>query len=129
MFTHVVLGADDLEASRRFYDAALGALGVPPGVQDERGRWWWRTSRGAFGITRPLNGEAASGANGGTLGFGAADPEAVHAFHRAGVEAGGTPCEDPPGPRQGAFGELHLAYLRDPAGNKIVAVHRAKAAT
>lgn len=127
MFTHVTLGANDLEASRRFYDAVLGALGHPPGVQDEKGRWWWRTSRGAFAIGRPIDGEPACHANGGTLGFGAPDADAVQAFHSAGVEAGGTSVEDPPGPRQGPFGELHLAYLRDPAGNKICAVHRSKA--
>ncbi|HYF22626.1 MAG TPA: VOC family protein [Caulobacteraceae bacterium] len=129
MFTHVTLGANDMEASRRFYDAVLGALGVPPGVQDDKGRWWWRTSRGAFAITRPLDGGPACHANGGTLGFAAADPDAVQAFHRAGVENGGASCEDPPGLRQGGpFGDLHLAYLRDPAGNKICALHRPKAA-
>lgn len=127
MFTHVTLGANDMEASRRFYDAVLGALGHAPGVQDDRGRWWWRTSRGAFAITKPLDGEPACHANGGTLGFGAPDEAAVHAFQKAGVEAGGTAIEDAPGPRRGAFGELHLAYLRDPAGNKICAVYRARA--
>lgn len=128
MFTHVVFGANDIEASRRFYDAVLGTLGVPPGVQDERGRVWWRTSRGAFAITRPIDGEPACHANGGTLGFGAPDAETVNAFHAAGLANGGTACEDPPGLRQGGpFGDLHLGYLRDPAGNKIVALYRAKA--
>jgi catechol 2,3-dioxygenase-like lactoylglutathione lyase family enzyme len=124
MFTHVVLGANDLEASRTFYDATLGALGIPPGAEDDRGRVFYRTPTGMFGITRPLDGEPACHANGGTIGFAAASPEQADAWHAAGLANGGTACEDPPGPRQGGFGTIYLAYLRDPTGNKICAVHR-----
>lgn len=124
MFTHMTVGANDLEASRKFYDAALGALGVAPATADDKGRYWWRTARGAFAITKPLDGEPACHANGGTIGFAAPDPEAVAAFQIAGVATGGTAIEDPPGPREGAFGTLHLAYLRDPSGNKICALYR-----
>lgn len=127
MFSHVTVGADDLEASRRFYDAVLGALGVEPASADPKGRYWWRTSRGAFAITRPLDGQPACGANGGTIGFLAKDAETVKAAHDAGVEAGGASIEDPPGPRVGPFGPLELAYLRDPSGNKICLMHRSKA--
>ena len=126
MFTHVVLGANDIEASRKFYDAALGALGIEPGVTDAAGRVWWRTPRGNIAITPPLDGEPACHANGGTLGFFARTPEMVQAFHDAGVAAGGRAVEDPPGERQGPFGSMILAYLRDPAGNKICALHRPK---
>ena len=127
MFTHVVLGANDVEASRRFYDAALGALGLGPAQgPDPKGRYWWRTDRGAFALGKPIDGEPACHANGGTLGFHAKTPEMVEAFHKAGVEAGGTSIEDPPGPRNGPFGPLVLAYLRDPSGNKICALHRPK---
>jgi len=123
MFTHVIVGADDLEASRRFYDAVLGTLGVPPGQVDPKGRVMWRTARGMFGVTKPLDGQAPCHANGGTIGFGARDPQTVDAFHAAGVAAGGTSCEDPPGVRENPAGQLYLAYLRDPVGNKICAVH------
>ncbi|RZJ88519.1 MAG: VOC family protein, partial [Brevundimonas sp.] len=109
MFTHVVLGANDIEASRKFYDAALGALGVEPGVTDAKGRVWWRTPRGNFAITQPIDGAPACHANGGTLGFSAREPQMVQAFHDAGVAAGGRSIEDPPGPRTGPFGEIHLA--------------------
>lgn len=126
MFTHVTVGANDIEASRKFYDAVLGTLGVEPGVQDPRGRFWWRTARGNFAITRPLDGEPACHANGGTIGFAARDPAMVQAFHDAGVAAGGVSIEDPPGERQGPFGALILAYLRDPSGNKVCALHRPK---
>lgn len=124
MFTHVMVGAADLEASRRFYDAALGALGVEPGQADPKGRFWWRTARGAFAVSLPLDGQSATPANGGTIGFAAGAPAAVDAFHAAGVAAGGTSCEDPPGPRDNPFGRLYLAYLRDPVGNKICALYR-----
>ena len=124
MFTHVTVGANDIEASRRFYDAALGALGVEPGAQDMKGRYWWRTRRGAFAVGHPIDGDPACHANGGTIGFAAESPEAVEAFHKAGVESGGASIEDPPGLREGAFGKLYLAYLRDPSGNKICAMHR-----
>lgn len=127
MFTHMTIGANDVEASRKFYDAALGALGVEPGQgPDPKGRYWWRTARGAFAVGKPIDGQPATHANGGTIGFAARDPEAVAAFQKAGVEAGGTAIEDPPGLRQGPFGPLHLAYLRDPSGNKICAMHAVK---
>lgn len=128
MFTHVTVGADDVEASRRFYDAALGALGVEPAQgPDAKGRYWWRTRLGAFAIGKPIDGEPACHANGGTIGFYAKDAEAVQAFHDAGVAAGGRAIEDPPGERKGPFGSMILAYLRDPAGNKICAMHRKSA--
>lgn len=124
MFTHITLGANDVEASRQFYDAVFGALGLEPGAADPKGRYWWRTGRGAFAIGSPIDGEAACHANGGTIGFAAPSPEAVVAFAEAGVAAGGTAIEDPAGPRETTFGTMHLAYLRDPSGNKICAVHR-----
>ncbi|MFZ4744655.1 MAG: VOC family protein, partial [Limnohabitans sp.] len=80
--------------------------------------------KGSFSITKPLDGQPASHANGGTIGFLAEKLEQVQAFHAAGIANGGTTCEEPPGPREGPFGALHLAYLRDPAGNKICALHR-----
>ena len=125
MFSHITVGANDLEASRAFYDAALGALGVPAASgPDPKGRYWWRTDRGAFAIGKPIDGDPACHANGGTIGFLAKDPAMVQAFHDAGVAAGGRSIEDPPGERQGAFGTLILAYLRDPDGNKVCALHR-----
>lgn len=124
MFSHVVVGANDIEASNRFYDAVLGALGVPAGRLDEKGRVFYMTATGVFGITKPIDGRAATAANGGTIGFAATTPEAVHAWHAAGLANGGTTCEDPPGIREGKRGKLYLAYLRDPSGNKICALHR-----
>ncbi len=124
MFSHVMVGADDVAASRRFYDATLGALGVPPGSEDERGRIFYMTRSGAFAITKPIDGKPASCANGSTIGFAAKSPEEADAWHAAGIASGGTACEDPPGVREGTIGKLYLAYLRDPAGNKVCALHR-----
>lgn len=124
MFSHIMIGANDVEASHRFYDAALGALGIEPGKADFLGRVWWRTPRGLFAITRPIDGQPACHANGGTLGFAARTQEAADAFHAAGLAHGGTAIEDPPGLRESPYGSLYLAYLRDPAGNKVCATHR-----
>ncbi len=124
MFSHIVLGADDLDAAKTFYDAALGAVGVPAGKVGDKGRVAYMHGGGLFMITRPIDGNPASCANGATIGFGAVSPEAVDAWHAAGVAHGGTSCEDPPGVRDTAVGKLYLAYLRDPSGNKICAVHR-----
>ncbi|WCT74897.1 VOC family protein [Sphingomonas naphthae] len=123
MFSHVMLGAADIEASKTFYDAVLGALGIKPGMSDPKGRVAYLHPGGTFLLTLPINGEPASCANGGTIGFAASSPEAADAWHAAGVANGGTPCEDPPGVRESPFGKLYLAYLRDPAGNKICAMH------
>ncbi|MBV1877178.1 MAG: VOC family protein [Pseudomonadales bacterium] len=124
MFSHIMVGADDVQASKVFYDAVLGALGNQPGVIDEKGRCFYFTESGIFAITQPIDGEPASNANGGTIGFAAESPAIADAWHAAGLANGGVSCEDPPGLREGAAGKLYLAYLRDPAGNKICALHR-----
>ena len=124
MFSHIMLGATDLAASKKFYDAALGALGIGPGHQDDKGRVFYMTDTGIFAISTPINGEPACAANGGTIGFNVASPEQGDAWHAAGVANGGTPCEDAPGIREGEMGKMYLAYLRDPSGNKICALKR-----
>ncbi len=128
MFSHIMLGANDLEASRRFYDAVLGALGHTPGVANRshtnHERYFYRSPTGNFGITTPINNEAATHGNGSTLGFLAKSQQEVDAFHAAGLANGGTVCEDPPGVRETAAGGLYLAYLRDPSGNKLCALYR-----
>ncbi|MCM8731059.1 VOC family protein [Hephaestia sp. GCM10023244] len=124
MFSHVMVGANDVAASTKFYDAILGALGAKPGTSDGNGRVVYAHNGGLFMITAPINGEPACHANGGTIGFAAASPAEADAWHAAGVANGGTTCENPPGIREGGFGKLYLAYLRDPAGNKLCAAHR-----
>jgi catechol 2,3-dioxygenase-like lactoylglutathione lyase family enzyme len=127
MFSHVMLGADDIDAAKSFYDAALGALGARPGMADPKGRVMYIHGGGLFIVTKPINGEPASCANGGTIGFAAATPAEADAFHAAGLAHGGTAIEDPPGIREMNGMKLYLSYLRDPAGNKICAMHRVPA--
>lgn len=124
MFSHIMVGADDIAASRKFYDATLGALGHPAGTTDDKGRVFYLTPAGIFSITVPIDGKPASCGNGTTIGFAAKSPAEADAWHAAGIANGGTTCEDPPGVRTGAMSSLYLAYLRDPAGNKLCALHR-----
>jgi catechol 2,3-dioxygenase-like lactoylglutathione lyase family enzyme len=119
-----MVGANDLAASKKFYDAILATLGMPAGFTDDKGRVFYRSPAGTFGITKPINGAPATAANGGTIGFAVASPATVDAWHAAGVANGGTTCEDPPGVREGSIGKMYLAYLRDPSGNKLCALHR-----
>jgi catechol 2,3-dioxygenase-like lactoylglutathione lyase family enzyme len=121
-----MIGTNDLDKAKTFYDALLGTLGVPPGRVD-RHRIFWRTKTGTFSVTKPINGEPACYANGGTIGFAAESVEAANAFHAAGLAHGGKTCEDPPGIREGSGVKLYIAYLRDPDGNKLCALHRVPA--
>ncbi|MFM7143654.1 MAG: VOC family protein, partial [Alphaproteobacteria bacterium] len=91
---------------------------------DDKGRVFYLSPAGIFAITTPIDGAPATAANGGTVGFAAPSPAAADAWHAAGVANGGTSCEDPPGVREGGLGKMYLAYLRDPSGNKICALHR-----
>ncbi|WP_226664349.1 VOC family protein [Microbulbifer aggregans] len=124
MFSHVMLGANDIQESKTFYDAILGTLGYKPGIFDEHGRCFYFTDSGVFALTKPIDGNPASCGNGSTIGFTVESPEQGDAWHAAGVANGGTSCEDAPGTREGSGMKLYLAYLRDPSGNKICALHR-----
>jgi len=120
MFSHVMVGSNDIERSRRFYDALFGR----PAQQDDKGRLAYRRDGAVFMVTRPIDGNPACCANGGTIGFNFGSPEEVDSWHASGVAAGGASIEDPPGWREGGFGRLYLAYLRDPDGNKLCGLHR-----
>lgn len=124
MFSHIMIGANDVHESKAFYDAILAEMGHKPGVIDEHGRCFYFTKSGIFALSKPIDGEPACNGNGSTIGFSASEPAIADAWHAAGVANGGTACEDPPGEREGAGGKLYLAYLRDPSGNKICALHR-----
>ena len=123
MFSHIMIGTNDLDKSKAFYDALLGALGVAPAMVDGH-RIFYLTPAGVFSVSKPINGEPATAANGGTIGFACSSTEQADEWHAAGVANGGTSIEDPPGVREGGMGKLYLAYLRDPDGNKLCALHR-----
>ncbi len=124
MFSHIMLGANDVALSKTFYDAVFAVLGHPPGVIDEKGRCFYFTPTGVFVLSVPIDGRPASRGNGSTIGFAAKNTQEVDAWHAAGIASGGTNCEDPPGLREGAGRKLYLAYLLDPSGNKVCALHR-----
>ena len=120
MFSHVMVGTNDIERAQDFYDALFGK----PARRDDKGRLSYGRRGAVFMVSAPIDGKRACHANGGTIGFAFDSPEEVDGWHRTGVEAGGKPIEDPPGWRENAFGKLYLAYLRDPDGNKLCALHR-----
>ncbi len=127
MFSHVMIGTNDIARSKTFYDAIIGALGGKPAIKDDRGRLIYMHKGNVFMVTPPIDGEPATHANGGTIGFAADSPTQADAWHKAGTENGGRAIEDDPGIRQASFGNVYLAYLRDPDGNKLCALHRVAA--
>jgi catechol 2,3-dioxygenase-like lactoylglutathione lyase family enzyme len=130
MFSHIGVGSNDIERSERFYNAVLGVLGAGKPFRDKNGtgqtRLFYRHDGGTFLISEPINGEPATFANGGTIGFKCSSSEQVQQFHDMAVAHGGSTIEAPPGLREGARGALYLAYVRDPDGNKLCALYRPK---
>lgn len=129
MFSHVMVGTNDLEKAKKFYTKVLGVIGfdgepVHNVAPSGHSRVFYRHNGGAFGVTEAINGQPATAANGGTIGFNCSSAEQVKQFHDVALANGGTSCEDPPGLREGSMGPMHLAYVRDPDGNKLCALHR-----
>ena len=124
MYSHNMVGTNDVAKSKKFYDAVFTAIGGKEGMQDDKGRLIYMNKGGVFLVTPPIDGAPATHANGGTIGFAMDNPEQADAWHAAGVAAGGTSIEDAPGVREGGMGKMYLAYLRDPDGNKLCALHR-----
>ena len=124
MYSHNMVGSNDTARSKIFYDAVFTAMGGRAGMQDDKGRLLYMYNDGLFMVTPPIDGQPATPGNGCTVGFAMDTPEQANAWHAAGVANGGTSIEDAPGIREGSFGQLYLAYLRDPDGNKLCALKR-----
>ena len=124
MYSHMTVGTNDLDKSKTFYDALFTAVGGKPGVVDPKGRLVYVNNGSVFLVTPPIDGEPATHGNGMTIGFTMTSTEEADAWHKAGAAAGGTPIEDAPGWREGGSMKLYLAYLLDPAGNKLCVLHR-----
>lgn len=128
MLNHVMVGSNDIERSKRFYDAVLGVLGAREPVRNEAPsghvRLFYIHDGSVFCVSEPIDGDAATAGNGSTIGFKCASFDQLKAFHDVAVEQGGTSIEDAPGPRKGSMGVMNLAYVRDPDGNKLCAIHR-----
>ena len=127
MFSHMMVGSNDLDRSKTFYDALFGAIGGKEAIVDPKGRLMYLHNGGIFMVTAPIDGQPACHANGATIGFAMESPAQADAWHAAGVAAGGTPIEEDPGIREGNGMKLYLAYLRDPDGNKLCGLHRVAA--
>lgn len=130
MFNHIMIGTNDIERSKKFYDGLLGMLGAREPFRDKspsgHSRLFYRHAGSTFCISEPIDGEVATCANGATIGFKCDSAEQVHAFHDTAVAHGGVSIEDPPGLRENALGALYLAYVRDPDGHKLCAIYRPK---
>jgi catechol 2,3-dioxygenase-like lactoylglutathione lyase family enzyme len=118
----MMVGSNDIDRSKTFYDALFGAVGGKPGFKDDKGRLIYMHKGSMFLVTPPIDGAPATPGNGMTIGFAMDDPAQADAWHAAGVAAGGTAIEDPPGVRSSPAMTLYLAYLRDPDGNKLCAL-------
>ena len=123
MFSHIMIGTNDLDRAKGFYDALLATLDVPASRVDGN-RIFFMTPTGIFSVSTPIDGKPATAPTGGTIGFACNSPAQADAWHAAGIAAGGVTCEDPPGVREGGNGKMYLAYLRDPDGNKLCGLHR-----
>ncbi|WP_309668459.1 VOC family protein [Tabrizicola sp.] len=123
MLLYITLGTNDLARATRFYDAALAPLGLVRRAteDDEVGYAHPSDTRCRLWVTRPYDGKPASTGNGSMPALIAPSQQAVRDFHTAGLAHGGHD-EGAPGlrPYGAAF---YAAYLRDPDGNKLSAVH------
>lgn len=130
MLSHVMIGSNDIERSKRFYDAVLAVLGAGEPIRNINGtgqvRLFYRHDGSSFCVSEPINGEPATFGNGGTVGFKCSSPEQLKLFHDTAVAHGGTSIEEAPGLREATMGGIYLAYVRDPDGNKLCALHRPK---
>jgi catechol 2,3-dioxygenase-like lactoylglutathione lyase family enzyme len=128
MFSHIMVGTNDIERSRRFYDAVLGVLGAGEPIRHVNStgqtRLFYRHEGVTFCVSEPIDGEPATSGNGATIGFKCSSPQQVQQLHDVAVAHGGTSIEEPPGPRAGPTGALYLSYVRDPDGNKLCGLHR-----
>ncbi|WP_374528905.1 VOC family protein [Novosphingobium sp.] len=124
MYSHMMVGSNDIARSKKFYDATFTAIGGQPGIEDDKGRLIYMYNGGLFLVTKPIDGQPATPGNGMTIGIAMETEEQANAWHAAGVANGGKAIEDPPGVRDGGTMTLYLAYLRDPDGNKLCALKR-----
>ncbi|MBI0535180.1 VOC family protein [Roseomonas sp. KE2513] len=128
MFSHVMVGARDIAAMARFYDAVLLPLGLergPDSAGGPRGVCWRAPGHRhpTFDVQEPFDGQPPSAGNGCMVAFTAPSRAAVDVAHAAALAHGGTD-EGPPGLRPRYAPDYYGAYMRDPVGNKLHVVHR-----
>mgnify|MGYP000501250408 CR=1 FL=1 len=128
MFNHIMIGTNDIETSKAFYEKVLGVLGVEGSMDNTADsghrRVFFMHDGNILALSEPIDDQPATCANGATIGFRCSSPEQVKEFHDVAVANGGTSIEDPPGLREGGLGAMHLSYFRDPDGHKICGIYR-----
>lgn len=128
MINHIMIGSNDIEKTKSFYNAVLGVLGAGAPMEhvNDTGqtRLFYIHDGSTFSISEPIDGKPVTTANGSTIGFVCDSPEQVKEFHDVAVANGGTSIEDEPGLREGSMGPMYLCYFRDPDGHKICGIHR-----
>ncbi|MEP3049852.1 MAG: VOC family protein [Erythrobacter sp.] len=128
MLSHIMIGSNDIERSKSFYNAVLKVLGAdePMAHVNDTGqtRLFYMHGGHTFSVSEPINGEKAEPSNGSTIGFMCDSLEQVTELHDVAVANGGTSIEDPPGPREGSMGTMNLCYFLDPDGHKVCGIHR-----
>jgi catechol 2,3-dioxygenase-like lactoylglutathione lyase family enzyme len=128
MFSHIIIGARDLERMGAFYDPVLGALGwIRNPVEDDGGPagiLWTVPGKPfpEFWVQLPWNGLPATWGNGTQVSFLAASRDEVDRAHWEAMRAGGFD-EGKPGLRPSYGPDYYGAYFRDPEGNKLCVVH------
>src|SRR5260370_17725223 len=111
MFSHIMVGSNDIARSKKFYDALFVAIGGKPGVEDAKGRLIYAHNGGRLMVSKPIDGKSATHANGGTIGISMSDAKQADARHKTGVANGGTTNQDPPRGRHHAPPQTYLPSL------------------
>jgi catechol 2,3-dioxygenase-like lactoylglutathione lyase family enzyme len=122
MYSHTMIGANDLSRARTFYEAVFAPLALELKFSDETYLAWAAPGKAPqFFVGKPFNGEAPHPGNGPMIALLAPKRSAVDACHAAAMEQGGTD-EGQPGLRPHYHKDYYGAYFRDLDGNKICIV-------
>ena len=124
MFSHITIGSNDIERSRRFYEPVMATLGVGQPFKLPGMLVFGELAGLKLFVLSPFDQQVASSGNGTHAAFLARDRATVDSFHATALAHGGTD-EGAPGPRPHYHANYYGAYVRDPDGNKLQAVcHR-----
>lgn len=121
MFSHLMLGVNDMEASKAFYDAVLGTLGRGPGVMGAKGRCFYFSDFGIL-VLKPSSIRLDINSTDSITGFTAETASQVDAWYKTGLSFGEDRVDGPPLIRDAEAGKFYLSYLLDPTGNKLCAM-------
>ena len=124
---HLSVGVPDIEAACTFYDGVLKTLDIGR-LATSDGFAAYGAGAVQFLVMKPENGDTYTTGNGTHICFAAPTQEAVRAFHAAALARGGI-CAGEPGPRVAyPAPNVYTAFVRDPFGNKLEAIHNGFAA-